>query len=286
LSQGNTSFRPAIAFYFDLTFDQPNDYVFEDASVSLTFSSETADVSITEYYGPHQLEGDSREQHFNRIRQLMPDISAPLPGGPLNISGMGETTTTDFVRDWHWEFYGMRRARGSGPRPYDTITWKWLGKNLDKTQRIPRQAMKCAVIVYHNDRPFGLSLQIDGKLRSLTHRLAHYCTRSPKNQEPWSIKPSEFQAALPPHDLETIKDTLHTEMLRANTDDFLKCFQVSPTPQTTQSAAPTATSTATPTVPVTVLTTPATAVDISGVVQSVGSFIQAVQGGGGGAGTS
>jgi hypothetical protein len=212
--RGNVTQGPGVAVYFDISMVQPGGHVLEFANVALTFATrQGTEIHVTDHFGPKALRVETSEQTFNRVLQLAPNIGATFPGGSANFSGVGPTITTDYQRNWLWEFYGSRKA--DEQHRYRTIRWTWDGTRLGNQDGIPRGALRCGVIVLCDlSVPFEVRAEIDGKLKGF-RGLRYFFKSSSKRIDKFPIvSPGIFHAS--PPDLEILKSTIHDDMLRAN----------------------------------------------------------------------
>jgi hypothetical protein len=216
---GMQSDRSAAALYFDVILDQSTNNVFEQAHIWLTFGSQdqSSKVVVTDDFGPKQLDVETHRQEYERVRNAAPNVAATFPGGSVNLSGVGDITNTKFTRKRSWKFHGIRRPDENGQ--YRTIGWHWDGVGLSYDDPTPK-VLKCCVILLCDEQPLQIQLSIDTRLKSAQGRRRFYFIRSRSRsviEAPRVVEPKEFNP--PPPDLDTLKLTIHHDMLRADQQD-------------------------------------------------------------------
>jgi len=162
----------------DLSFDQPYNYRLASARVIITLEdlppedtmrqqqeSDSYPVQITEHYGPKNLTGEATNVVFTKTLHLTPDLNFLGNGG----GGLGIDREKALAYNSRWSFKGQRHAIGASPE-YRTLEWE-LRENEEVTHPSHPNVINTAFTFQHNDKPFRMRVDIQGRLRSTRHRI-------------------------------------------------------------------------------------------------------------------
>jgi len=171
---------------------------------SSTVSATSSSVQVTEWFGPRYMKRELGHRTGTKNISKQPELSVNVAGQSATIGGLGTIESRDIDVPRRWELWGIKDTGDTGI--YDTLIWRWQG-NHTETDLIPRVPFKSGLILYHEDTPFVVSLEIKGKLQGPTGGFVH----SKPKRFPREISPE--QSTL---DLETIARTIDELMLKAN----------------------------------------------------------------------
>jgi len=190
-----------------MVFHQPSGCLLEDAEVHLKFTSSSS-VQLSEWFGPIHLKRELAHHTGSKTRQMQPQVNVGVGPASVGVGGVGTTTTTDTDETRRWELWA-RTVASPSTGLYDTLVWQWQG-NPFKTDIMPRLPFKSGMVLYHNDTPFVVSLEIKGKLQGPTGSwVKSKATRFPR----------EIVPVVSTEDLGTIAEKLHEQMLVANEEN-------------------------------------------------------------------
>lgn len=177
--------RPAGILYLDLDFDQPADTRLRSATVLITLKgnekrsgkirygstvvnhdNRSFAAHFTDCYGPKQFYGRERSTRILREKNLTPNFSILGYGA----GGIGLTTKQDLNRVSRWKFTGHLDTSNN------TLKWT-LEENELESQSLHRNNFHTAFALEHNASEFYMTVEVSGKLLSLSDQLKNRMKR-------------------------------------------------------------------------------------------------------------
>lgn len=134
-------------------------------------------LEVTDYFGPKAIYGSSQEAAYSRKFVLQPSIGA----SGFTLGGMGFENNKDSTISTRWKFEGMKMGvtkkmasadagneitpeTQNQPAKYQRVSWK-LEENKQEAQIFRNPTLHTAFAFEHENKPFLLELEIEGKLR-------------------------------------------------------------------------------------------------------------------------
>lgn len=185
--------NPGGIVYLDLDFDQPVDMRFRSATVLVTLKEyegkelrksqrvqepvgssgnrSRCPVKFTHYYGPRQFHGPERSMRTHREKHLVPNVNIAGYG----VGGVGVTSEQDSNQVSRWKFAG-HLGISKGNTWYDRLRWT-LEENELESQSLHSNILHTAFAIEHNANEFYMTVEVSGKLVSLSDRFKNKMRR-------------------------------------------------------------------------------------------------------------
>ncbi|KAL5000781.1 hypothetical protein BDV10DRAFT_192563 [Aspergillus recurvatus] len=165
---------PAAIVYMDIVIDQPHDCLLANATVLITLDDVSATGStvpgghalqMTDYYGPKHLSGEATKVVVTKTVHLTPQVNVLGSGG----GGVGIEREKATSYSSRWTFTGGLLPGATKSAVYRTLKWE-LRENEEGGRPNRSNVIHTAFTLQHNDRPFLLRIEIQGRLKSTRHR--------------------------------------------------------------------------------------------------------------------
>lgn len=172
---------PAGIMYLNLNFGPPQGCRVKSAIVTITLDENDitlqrhcaprplhpsgCPVQVTPWYGPRELNGQTKTAHFQSAKKVVPEVYALGNGA----GGVGYESKKSFSHQARWSFHGQL-IPGKGTWVYKTLRWD-LSENELEQQSFHSSTVRTAFAFEHSGQPFLMKVDIDGKLESWNDRI-------------------------------------------------------------------------------------------------------------------
>lgn len=172
---------PAGVIYLNLNFGPPQGCRVKSATITITLDEKDpalekhnstrelhpsgCPVQVTAWYGPKELNGQTKTAHVEATRKLVPEVNALGNGA----GGLGYESKKLFTHQARWSFNGQLLP-GKDTWVYKTLRWD-LNENELEQQTFHSSTVRTAFAFEHSGQPFLMKVDIDGKLESWNDRV-------------------------------------------------------------------------------------------------------------------
>ncbi|CRG89771.1 hypothetical protein PISL3812_06810 [Talaromyces islandicus] len=161
-------------------------------------------LEVTEFFGPKAIYGEANEETYSRKFQFVPEIGA----SGFTVGGMGVEDNKESAVSTRWKFEGWRMgivneettpptnsaeslgarkanattATQCQPAKYQRVSWR-LEENKKEVQVVRNPTLHMAFAFEHENKPFLLELEVEGKLRHRHHRALEKLVFPPRSSK-------------------------------------------------------------------------------------------------------